>query len=1068
MSSPATPMYAALNLVERAALPIAPAVEPTPRAIQRLGQWRQLPAWPTPVTWRARLTAAGLDENRLLGLLDESTDSLRRRCRIRPDWIEAVTTPAPGSGSRVDYASWSPRALLPALSCIEPMIERARTAVNAHFVAHLDGRRTAARHRLFEATEADSITLPGLVDDLVVLLSRAVVLELNLARQAGILAGSSPQERFDNYLSRLRGTGGRRFLTQYPVLARRCVQTIDQWLRSSIEFLERLSADGDRLRRGLLANESDPRVISATAAGDPHQGGRRVLILQTTGGRRFVYKPRPLEIDRHFYDLLAWTTAQTGLTFAAPQLEFGDRYGWSSYVGQQDLTTSTAADHFYRRLGMQLTWLTVLGGSDIHAGNLVAQGDHPVIIDLETCLSPSLLVDPRRHERSIDDLSVLATGLLPVPATDGYTDGSSAEARDREFDGLAGGRRPHRCGCTAWVNEGTDTMHLGHGTHHESGGPHLPTHVGVPIDPLDHVEALIDGFDTAYRLLYQRRTELGVRSGLIQAFSRDELRVIVRPTRRYARLLEAALHPDYLRDGLDRDRLLDMIHSGTEILAAAGSVVDAERQDLDQGDVPLFRARAGSQEVNSSDDSVLNNLIDRTALERALAGLDHLSDRDRDRQVWLIRASCVPRPDTRPEATPPDYAEQRWTPEHPSSHNPPITAGRLVDQAATLGQQILQLFSQPDGSWRTLDHHPVPGWHISSADATLYGGSAGIAFFFAHLADLTGVMAFRSAADRHTARLASALMAAPDPSARPGGFDGWSGLYYYFCHAAALGHTGALGAARQMMDRQSAGPIPAETATDLTSGSAGAILGLLSSPGELIDRALALAIRHGEHLLLRSTRWIHPRSPVHPPLGGLGHGAAGEALALAELARATGQSRFVDGVDAAVAYQTHLYDSTAMNWRDLRDDRRPFAQTWCHGASGIGISWIRLQELGHPGLGSAIDAALGTVAAGGFGRNHSLCHGDLGNLDLLLAAQQRGLLPVHTLDRYISLVVGDASRHGWRCAAPRAIPTPGLMTGWAGIGYQLLRLAQPHAVPDVLRLAAPVAGPAPGQNEVEE
>jgi hypothetical protein len=35
------------------------------------------------------------------------------------------------------------------------------------------------------------------------------------------------------------------------------------------------------------------------------------------------------------------------------------------------------------------------------------------------------------------------------------------------------------------------------------------------------------------------------------------------------------------------------------------------------------------------------------------------------------------------------------------------------------------------------------------------------------------------------------------------------------------------------------------------------------------------------------------------------------------------------------------------------------------------------------------------------------------------------------------------------------VESPGLMTGLAGIGYALLRLAEPHRVPSVLGLAPP-------------
>jgi lantibiotic modifying enzyme len=46
----------------------------------------------------------------------------------------------------------------------------------------------------------------------------------------------------------------------------------------------------------------------------------------------------------------------------------------------------------------------------------------------------------------------------------------------------------------------------------------------------------------------------------------------------------------------------------------------------------------------------------------------------------------------------------------------------------------------------------------------------------------------------------------------------------------------------------------------------------------------------------------------------------------------------------------------------------------------------------------------------------------------------------------------NISTSGWLCGTPQAVDTPGLMTGIAGIGYGLLRAAQPDRVPCVLVL----------------
>ena len=46
---------------------------------------------------------------------------------------------------------------------------------------------------------------------------------------------------------------------------------------------------------------------------------------------------------------------------------------------------------------------------------------------------------------------------------------------------------------------------------------------------------------------------------------------------------------------------------------------------------------------------------------------------------------------------------------------------------------------------------------------------------------------------------------------------------------------------------------------------------------------------------------------------------------------------------------------------------------------------------------------------------------------------------------------------GWICGNPLGVESPGLMTGLAGIGYALLRLAAPAQVPSVLALEAPTS-----------
>ena len=61
------------------------------------------------------------------------------------------------------------------------------------------------------------------------------------------------------------------------------------------------------------------------------------------------------------------------------------------------------------------------------------------------------------------------------------------------------------------------------------------------------------------------------------------------------------------------------------------------------------------------------------------------------------------------------------------------------------------------------------------------------------------------------------------------------------------------------------------------------------------------------------------------------------------------------------------------------------------------------------------------------------------------------------LERRTEQLLSSIEKTGWVTSAPCGIETPGLMTGLAGIGYELLRLAEPQRIPSLLLLSPPIA-----------
>lgn len=113
--------------------------------------------------------------------------------------------------------------------------------------------------------------------------------------------------------------------------------------------------------------------------------------------------------------------------------------------------------------------------------------------------------------------------------------------------------------------------------------------------------------------------------------------------------------------------------------------------------------------------------------------------------------------------------------------------------------------------------------------------------------------------------------------------------------------------------------------------------------------------------------------------------------------------------------------------------------------------------LDHPFVREDVRIALRTTLAPGFGRNHSICHGELGNLEFVMhAAEQLGDARLgETALEIQNNVLASVDQGGFLCGVPLGVESPSLMNGLAGMRYGLLRAAHPEGVPSVLTLETP-------------
>jgi len=973
---------------------------------------------PAPGWAPRRLADLGLDGTGLRVLLDESPRSLAARVK-RPGWVDfverSIADLAPDTDPAVPPGDW-------------------RTAFGIVVAAFLD-TATAEFDRRIEHVVACGRIDPvaardgfaaGLRRRLVRLATRTLVLELNVARLAGRLTGDTPEERFDDFARRVATRPGlTKLCVDYPVLARLVGQCCLHAVEAGVELLTRFAHDRAAIVEHLLGGVDPGDLVGAeTEAGDPHRRGRSVVVVRFADGRSAVYKPRPLDLHAHFVELIDWlNTVVDGPDLRSTAVLARTGYGWSEFVRHEPCADLHEVSRFYRRKGVLLALLYAVDGTDVHYENVIACADQPLLVDVETLFHPtppplgSVAADPAAAALAS---SVCRTGLLPQLMF--------AEHGVLDVSGLGGDPGSLPSTAIAWSRPGTDEMRLVREEARFTGGRNRPVLDGRDVEPTEHQAALLAGFRAGYHAIVAHKAEF---TALVRGCGTDDVRVIVRPTVLYATLLDELTHPDVLRDALDRDRALDLLWDESAVDPLRAPLIRHELADLWAGDVPIFTTRPSTTDVWTSVGDLVPGLLPEPCLAPVEAKIDRMSEVDRRDQEWLITAGLATR-------------TARTADQHHAEPLPGAIAATVPDPdfllaaARGIADQIVAhaRHGGDRANWLGVEEVGDRNWAVLPMGGGLADGYSGVALFLAQLARLTHVSRYLElahAAVRPVPALLDALAAEPRLARAigSGGFAGLGGTCY------ALARLGTL------LGDEPAGWLPAavdvlaecvdEGSTDIATGTAGGLAAMLAVHAETgLESAWLLARRQADQLV-DSTAWLDLPA-------GFALGTSGVGWALLRYAAAGGGERYAEVGREALARNLDLAD-----WPAGRADHG-----WCKGTAGIVLAHADTAGEALPGDPERVlDAVVSRPPL----RDMSLCHGELGAVEaLIVLAEQGSGRAAGALLRRTGIVLGALEQHGPRCGTPGGVPSPGLLTGLAGIGYGLLRLGFADRVPSVLLL----------------
>jgi len=157
-----------------------------------------------------------------------------------------------------------------------------------------------------------------------------------------------------------------------------------------------------------------------------------------------------------------------------------------------------------------------------------------------------------------------------------------------------------------------------------------------------------DGFREAYNILRQRRTALAEDPSVVEAIDAVDARVLLRDTSTYSELQLQLLHPEFLKDGVDRSIELEWLArplcASRAPSNARAAVYECERLAMEGLDVPRFaRSSLGQLDASSAVDRDLWALFGGRDSSVLLARLSRLSPPHLRRQLHIAGAAITAR-----------------------------------------------------------------------------------------------------------------------------------------------------------------------------------------------------------------------------------------------------------------------------------------------------------------------------------------------------------------------------------------------------------------------------------------
>lgn len=912
----------------------------------------------------------------------------------------------------------------------------------------LEGIRNKSKFYIDEELIIDSIICSA-KEGLIEISLKTLITEFYDTKNKGQLSGDTSKTRYDLYDESFKKFSNiKDILNKYEVLGYLIFQRITSMCNLIEEAVNNLCVDIEEIR-DRFSNKLDTLESITLNSGDTHNGGKSVMIFNFDKGEKLVYKPHNLYPDEGLNGIYNYLNSKNTLLAEIYNVKVISKkeYGWQKFVEREECANERDAEVYFYKIGVILALLNILKTGDIHSENIIAAKDNPILIDLETLitndntegLSDSLLLS---YFTEINN-SVLGSYLLPQNL--------EYSTIDIDLSGLSGkaGRRSEKITYLKLVDAGTDNIRFEKDFIVSTENNNMITINGESLDIFKYDNNIEQGFMETYELISKNKNEFI--EILNKYLSKGVYRQVLRPTHIYSKYLQASYHPKYLRSFEDRRKLFSLLYECESRMFNNNEIkllkTNYEVENLMCDDIPYFGSDYSSKSLYVNNEKVIDNYFRTTTKYIVISRVKAMNSIEMRKQISYIRNSLIT---TKKDIFYNDFEE--------GEKIIGINKNEIRKSLRSIGDYIYKraIFNL-ESTACTFPHLNNHGERvlIGPINYSLYDGSGLVLFLYSLGIELKENKYIELA--EATLNGLEELNFNDNNFVMPASvFSGIGSLIYLYYNLSQMSDKVEYYEKYSIyLNRLKAYEISDEESIDIIGGAAGIIVLTINLYNETQDEsALYIADKYSKYLY---SRLANEKEGEY--LSGFSHGYSGFALALLMAGSVLKNEKYYNLAIELISREDLLYREDIKNWIDLRNNNKEALNYWCHGAPGILLARVKMMEYMRKEdrklVKSKVTEALEQFIQNGFDRsnNHSLCHGIIGNIDILKTISEtiNDIELKETCKNLFNDFLEYIECDGIKYGLYGTLGMVSFMTGISGIGYGILRQINPK-LPSVLAI----------------